>query len=327
VPSLEAYFIDVGTELPGFLPAKFISKKPKTGSPLVLQVVKPQTFSKGMTLSNRITIAGDMCVITSEAYKRRVSGKIKSTAERDRLSEIAGEHCPEGLGIILRTIATERSDEDIIGDIERTTDLYNKICSQSGSPGKVIYTPAGIIHEVMRTFSPSTDIAYFNDKELFDKYFMKYAVPGLPSSVKYYDKPYDLFAFFNISNKIKEAAGRRVRLKSGGTIVFDYTEAMCVIDVNTSKNTGSASFEETALETNMEAAREIAIQIRLRNIGGIIVIDFIDMNKENNEKLNQAFRKYLSGDDRKMTIGGFTSLGNYELTRLRKGVRLKEYHE
>jgi ribonuclease G len=179
----------------------------------------------------------------------------------------------------------------------------------------------------MRSFNPLKDTVYFDDKGLFDKYFSKFTRPGKASSVKYYDKPYDLFAFFNISNKIKEAAGRRVRLKSGGTIVFDYTEAMCVVDVNTSKNTGSDNFEETAFKTNMEAAREIAVQIRLRNIGGIVVIDFIDMSRENNEKLNHEFRKHLAKDDRKMTIGGFTTLGNFELTRIRKGVRLETYYE
>ena len=327
VPSLEAYFIDVGSDLPGYLPGKFVYEKPNIGSPMILQVVKPSAGSKGMTLSARLTIAGDMCVITKDPEKRRVSGKIKSTAKRKRLEEIARRNCPEGFGIILRTIASERSEEDIIYDIEKTTELFTGVSSGTGGPGRVVFTPAGIISEAMRTFNPDTDMVYFEDKGLFDKYFRKFTVPGQPSAVKFYDKSYDMFAFFGISNKIKTAAGRRVRLKSGGTIVFDYTEAMCVIDVNTSKNTGSGNFEETALKTNLEAAEEIAVQIRLRNIGGIIVIDFIDMIKEKNDKLNTVFRMHLSKDDRKMTIGGFTALGNYELTRIRKGVRLETYDD
>jgi len=326
-PSLNAFFIDIGTEISGFLPGKFIDGKPKTGTQLVLQVVKSAIGDKGITLSSEISISGEFCVIASDEKKLRVSKKIKDINEHKRLMKIATENCPVGRGIVIRTNAVGLSSEIIIEDINNTAVLYEKIASAHGGQGDVIYKPAGIIDDVMRTFSAEHDIAYINDMDTFNKYFKQYSVPGNPSPVKHYDKEYNMFAFFSISNKIKEAMGRKVWLKSGGTLVFDYTEAMCVIDVNTSKNTGSGNFSDTAYKTNMEAAAEIAVQIRLRNIGGIIIVDFIDMDKSSNEELAIVFKKHLLRDNMKMAVGGFTALGNYEMTRIRKGRRLGHFDE
>lgn len=324
-PSLDAFFADTGKDLPGYLPGKFIDRNLKPGTVMPLQVVKSETRNKGMTLSSQISVSGDYCVILGDADKCRISSKIQDDDERARLRELAKENCPEGRGIILRTNAGGIDSEDIIMDINNTVEKYNRIISTNGSPGDTIYTPASIAEDVMRNINPQNDIVYFNDLEIFNFYFKRHAIPGKPSPVKYYDKDYEMFAFFGISNKIKEASRRKVWLKNGGTLVFDYTEAMCVVDVNTSKNTGSGNFKDTALRTNLEAAAEIAVQIRLRNIGGIIVIDFIDMDKDDCERLDKAFREHLSRDKKKMTVGGFTALGNYEITRIRKGKRIEIY--
>ena len=163
--------------------------------------------------------------------------------------------------------------------------------------------------------------------DIFNKYFKQFSIPGSAVAVKYYNKDYDMYDFFGISNKIKQALGRKVWLKSGGSLVFDYTEAMCVIDVNTSKNTGSGNFSETAYKTNIEAAAEIAVQIRLRNIGGIIIVDFIDLDKVKSKELDIIFRSQLQKDGKKMTVGGFTFLENYEITRIREGRRLGHFDE
>lgn len=324
-PSLDAYFIDIGAGTNGFLPGRFVDKRTASGNIMLLQVVRAAVGDKGMTLSSIISISGTYSVISSDMRKHRVSGKIKDRDERERLSNIIRDHRPENAGIIIRTNARHVVESEIIEDIETVHGQYNKIISSSGKPGDIIYMPLTVIEESMRTFDPLNDIVYLDDMDLFNKYFSSYAEPGKPSPVKYYDKDYDMYDFFSVSNKIRSAMRRKVWLKSGGSLVFDYTEAMCVIDVNTSKNTGSGNFSDTALRTNTEAAAEIAVQIRLRNIGGIIVIDFIDMDKTSNSELDKIFRKHLQKDDHKMTVGGFTALGNYEITRIRKGKRLHIY--
>jgi len=326
-PSLDAYFIDVGIDIRGFLPGKFTEKKLKTGTQLIVQVVKPAYMDKGMTLSSVISISGKYCVVTSNTEKLRVSVKIKDKSEHTRLMDLAVNNCPQGLGLIIRTNAKGLLDEMIIEDISDTTNLYKSIKAATGSPGEIIYKPEGIIDDVMRNFKIEDDIVYFDDMDIFNKYFKKFSTPGIAAPVKYYNKDYDIYDFFGISNKIKQALGRKVWLKSGGTLVFDYTEAMCVIDVNTSKNTGAGNFSDTAFKTNIEAALEIAVQIRLRNIGGIIIVDFVDMDKPKNKELDIIFREHLENDNKKMTVGGFTSLGNYEITRIRKGRRLEHFDE
>jgi len=326
-PSLDAYFIDVGIDIRGFLPGKFTEKKLKAGTQLVVQVVKPAYMDKGMMLSSVISISGKYCVVTSNTEKLRVSAKIKDKSEHTRLMELAVNNCPQGLGLIIRTNANGLLDEMIIEDISNTTNLYKSIKEATGSPGEIIYKPEGIIGDVMRNFKVEDDIVYFDDIDIFNKYFKKFSTPGITAPVKYYNKDYDIYDFFGISNKIKQALGRKVWLKSGGTLVFDYTEAMCVIDVNTSKNTGAGNFSDTAFKTNIEAALEIAVQIRLRNIGGIIIVDFVDLDKPKNKELDIIFREHLENDKKKMTVGGFTSLGNYEITRIRKGRRLEHFDE
>lgn len=320
--SLDAYFINVGSDINGFLPGKYNNGKHKIGTQLILQVVRPATGEKGAMLSSKISISGKFGVINSESKTVRISSRINNETERERLLNIAKTSIKDNLGIIIRTNAEKTTSADLVSDIENTIISYKQILKSQGAIGSIIYKPDSILDEVMRNFNSVNDIAYFNDMDLFNKYFGIFKKPGNPATIKYYDREYEMFAFFGISTKIKEAMTRKMWLKSGGSLVFDYTEAMCVIDVNSSKNTGNGSFSDTAYRTNIEAAEEIAVQIRLRNIGGIIIIDFIDMDKDANDKLDREFRNYLSKDTKKMTVGGFTTLGNYEITRIRKGKRL-----
>ncbi|MBN2558821.1 MAG: ribonuclease E/G, partial [Clostridia bacterium] len=230
-------------------------------------------------------------------------------------------------GIIFRTKAQGQPAEILGPDIKDAFDRLARIGKASGSPGTVLSRPEGIIAGVMRTFNPATDIAFFNDIDVFGKYFDMYGRPGGAPAIKFYNEKYDMFDFFSISNKIKEASGRRVRLGCGGTIVFDYTEAMCVIDVNSARNTGSGNFRDTAVRTNLEAAGEIAVQLRLRNIGGIVVVDFIETNEEDMKRVDSEFKGHLARDGRIVNAGGFTPLGMYELIRSRKGSVLGIEHE
>lgn len=325
--SLDAYFIDIGSNQNGFLPGKYSNIKYKAGTQLNFQVVRPSSGDKGILLSSKISVSGKFCVINGEDNTIRISSRINSSIERERLLGIAKENLTDNIGIIVRTSAYGAGIDDLTTDFKSAKNIYKRIFSTHGEIGSVIYEPDSIIGEAMRHFNNENDVAYFNDMNLFEKYFSIFTAPGRPATIKYYDKDYEMFAFFGISTKIKEAMNRKVWLKSGGNLVIDYTEAMCVIDVNSSKNTGQQSFTGTAIKTNMEAAKEIAVQIRLRNIGGIIIIDFIDMDEKAKEELDIEFRGYLSKDNKKMTIGGFTSLGNYEITRIRKGKRLEIYDE
>ncbi|MCD6321957.1 MAG: ribonuclease E/G, partial [Clostridiales bacterium] len=165
-PSLDAYFIDVGTDLKGFLPEKFAGKTLKVGTQLILQVVKPAYMDKGMTLSSVVSVSGKYCVITSNSEKLRVSAKIKEKSESERLIEIAINNCPQDLGLIIRTNANGQSDEIIAEDISNTAKLYKKIIATSGSPGETIFKPEGIIDDVMRNFNGEDDIVYFDDMDM-----------------------------------------------------------------------------------------------------------------------------------------------------------------
>ncbi|MFO7611584.1 MAG: ribonuclease E/G [Clostridia bacterium] len=319
-PSLNAYFVDAGEDANAYLPEKYAGKTTlKPGAVLPFIVLRTARGSKGMTLGREIMLAGEFCAVDESGGPPRVSKKIKDPAERERLANIAVECKPEWGGVIFRTKAQGQTAEILEKDISDAFARLARIGKTSGSPGTVLFRPEGIIAGIMRTFNPATDTAYFNDIDIFGKHFDMYGRSGGPSVIKYYNEKYDMFDFFSISNKIKEAAGRKVRLGCGGTIVFDYTEAMCVIDVNSAKNTNSGNFRETAVKTNMEAAGEIAVQLRLRNIGGIVVVDFIETNEEDMKLVDSEFKGHLARDGRIVNAGGFTPLGMYELIRSRKG--------
>lgn len=265
---------------------------------------------------------GDFCICGSINKPGRVSAKIQDEEKRKNLNAVIASFSEHNKEIIIRTIAQDNITEDIRKDVETTLNKLSDIEACKGAPGDILYKPENIIDKIIKNYNPETDKVYFNDITTFDKYFDRYRENSANKGFKHYNKEYDMFDFFSISNKLREAGMRKVRLKSGAEIVFDYTEAMCVIDINSSKNSSPGSFEETALKTNLEAASEIAIQLRLRNIGGIIVIDFIETDVQGMAETDRFFRECLKDDDRRMDIGGFTSLGNYELIRSRKGRRI-----
>lgn len=329
VLSLNAFFIDIGGDMPGYLPAKnTVTANLKEGMQIPLQVVRCASGDKGMVLSEYLYVSGRYCVMGGGQKTFRVSKKIEKASERERLFVIAEKYKPADKELVIRTNAAGVCEKEIKEDIEKTDKILNGIKEERGKAGSILHRPEDIAATIMRRFNPAEDTVYFNDFDMYNLYFKNHIKRNNTEvKIKLYKKDYDMFDFFNISNKIKEASGKKVLLKCGGTLVFDYTEAMCVIDVNSAKNTKSKKFSDTVFKTNIEAAAEIALQLRVRNIGGIIVIDFIDMDKETAESLDMQFREFLSRDNRKISIGGFTSLGNYELVRSKRGKRLEINYE
>jgi len=320
-PSLNAWFIDVGSNKKAYLPAKNIrGEKINQGAIYPFQVVKEERGSKGMTVSMLVSVSGKYAVCR-RGNGSRVSGKIQNSDRRKELVNLCEQLEDDKTEIIIRTLAEYAPDEEIEEDIANVHFKLELIESAKGSPGKVLHKPESIADSLMRRFNPETDKAYFNCFDTYQRYFNEFRSKA-GNSIKHFTRDYEMFDFFNASIQLKRASMRKISLKSGATLVFDYTEAMTVIDVNSSKNISGGDFEKTALETNIEAAVEITRQIRLRNISGIIIIDFMQTGKEGMEMIDLFFRDQLKADSRYKTIGGFTSLGNYELTRASGGRRL-----
>lgn len=323
-PALDAYFIDVGTEKKAYLPEKNLyGINIKQNSIMAFQILHGERGSKGMYLSCRLLITGKYCICGNIERNSRISSKIDNNKARERLKHVLESNKNINEEIIFRTIAQNASSEEIEEDLRENLHKLELIKLSEGSPGEILCRPETIIDKILKKVNFTEDSIYFDNIDTFNEYYKKYNSNGMNKCFKHYNKEYDIFDFFSISTKLREAFERKVRLKNGGQIVFDYTEAMCVIDVNSSKNSSPGNLSETAYKTNIEAAKEIAIQLRLRNIGGIIIIDFIETNEESRKKIDEYFKEHLNADSRRLKIGGFTNLGNYELVRSRKGRRLE----
>jgi ribonuclease G len=323
-PALDAYFVDAGNEKKAYLPEKNkYEMNIKQNAIMPFQVLHVERGSKGMYLSCKLLVYGKYCICSNISKESRVSAKITDENEKKRLGDLIDSFSGSNREVIIRTVAQYTDSEEIKNDIQDCLGRLDDIESAAGNPGDILCNPDDLIDIIMKRYDPETDKVYFNEIDTFNRYYSKHSHNGEHRGIRHYNKDYDMFDFFSISTRLREAGSRRVRMKSGAELFFDYTEAMCVIDVNSSKNTSPSNFQDTALKTNLEAAEEIAVQLRLRNIGGIIVIDFIDTDEWGRIETDNYFRKCLEADSRRMQVGGFTTLGNYELIRSRKGRRLE----
>jgi len=317
-PSLNAVFIDIGDTKTGYLPIS--NKKYKNNQEVVVQIRKEKIEDKGVSLSEIINIAGEFSVVSMGKGKCGVSSKITDEDERSRLKNIARKYSKEGYFIVIRTKALNRSEEEIIADINKSYDILTDIEDNMHNVkvGKILYQRDNNIIKILdRYFNPKEDTLIINDFNLYEEYFHKYPENN---NIKYYSKEYDIYDYYNISAQINTIKYKKVWLQSGGYILIDYATAMTVIDVNSGKNNASKKKDDTFLQTNIEAAAEIARQIKLRNIGGIIVIDFINSeNKKIRGDILDTFNKHIADDNMKITVGGFTKLGLFELTRQKTG--------
>jgi ribonuclease G len=341
LPGMQSAFVEIGLERAAFLhvadiwehrpregcaaSAKPIEKILAEGQPIVVQVVKDPIGSKGARLSTQVSIAGRLLVYLPQDPHIGISQRIGDEAGRVALRERLQQVMPadEKGGFIVRTIAETATAEELAADIAYLRHLWHDLRERAieAKPAELIYEDLSLAQRVMRDMvSADTGRVMIDSRENFQKLagFADTYTPQVRTKLDHYTGERPLFDLYNVEHEIEKALGRRVELKSGGYLIIDQTEAMTTIDVNTGGYVGTRNFDDTIFKTNLEAAQTIARQLRLRNLGGIIVLDFIDMDSEEHRSaVLEELRKALARDRTRMTVNGFTQLGLVEMTRKR----------
>ncbi|MDZ4858849.1 MAG: Rne/Rng family ribonuclease [Candidatus Hydrogenedentes bacterium] len=353
VPGIQAAFIDIGMEKNGFLYVSDIAgaegtgdfvfeegtAKPKgaarRGKPpsiesllkknqhIMVQVSKDTLGTKGVRLTNYVTLPGRYVVLMPTVKQLGVSRKIGSERERERLRKDLQSVRPPGVGLILRTAGEGKKKADFQDDVKYLSKVWGDIKTkmETAKTAALLHADLGPILRIVRDmFTNDIEKLTLDDAAEFERVldFLDSFAPSLKSRVKHYNQKRPIFDKFGIEKEIDKALNRKVYLKSGGYICIDQTEALIAIDVNTGRFTGTKHLEETVFKTNLEAAEEIARQARLRDLGGIIVIDFIDMAIEKNRReLLKQMQEYLKHDRAKTTVSEISELGMIEMTRKR----------
>jgi ribonuclease G len=338
LPGMQSAFIDIGGERAAFLHVadmrahRHNGEQPTPierllgeGQQLMVQVVKDPIGTKGARLSTQISIAGRFLVYLPHESHIGISQRIEDEEERAHLREKLQQLLPpeEKGGFIIRTVAETASDGELKSDVNYLRRLWGGIQDKAGSVSALtlLYQDLGLSLRVLRDFVHEETARILVDSGEACKKMVAFGqdfTPNVAERVERYGGERPLFDLYGVEEEIEKALARRVDLKSGGYLIIDQTEALTTIDVNTGGYVGVRSFDDTIFKTNLEAAQIIARQLRLRNIGGIIIVDFIDMDTEEhrNAVLNE-FRKALARDRTHMTVNGFTQLGLVEMTRKR----------
>ncbi len=345
LPGMEAAFVDIGLERAGFLhvsdfdlgegdededggePKKLpsINELVHEGQSLLVQVVKDPIGSKGARLTTSISVPSRYLVYMPNASLIGISVKIEDEAERERLRNLLSDCMNEKRsgGCIVRTAAEGVEDEELNRDIKFLCTLWDSIQEQARSarPGTCVHEDLPLAIRTLRDMVDNdTEVVMVDSRETWEKLkkFAEKYIPDLPCRIEHYPGDRPLFDLYNIDDEIERALGRKVELKSGGYLIIDQTEAMTTIDINTGAFVGHHNLEETIFKTNMEAAQAIARQLRLRNLGGIIIIDFIDMGIEDHKRqVLKSLEKYLDRDHAKTQVCEVSPLGLVEMTRKR----------
>ncbi len=299
------------------------------GQELTVQIIKELSGNKGPRITTRVSLTGKYMVLIPGSSGIGISKKITDAKERKRLKNLIKSLDPGQSGVIVRTAAQDLTEGQIEADFQtlmkRKTDLEES--EKRGAVPRCLYREQDILYEAVREYlTPEINRFLINDVQVYEalRAIVAETAPHLLSKVQLYSKSYELFSFYSVEGDIEEALSRKVRLKSGAYLIFDRTEALTVVDVNSGKYTGRYDKEETALKINLEAAAELARQLRLRNVGGIVIADFIDMESPENKALVlQKLRDEVKADKVQTVIVGITSLGLVEMTR--KKVRLPLY--
>lgn len=338
LPGMQSAFIDIGWERSAFLhvadiwenlingvPDKPIEKVLFEGQTLLVQVIKDPIGTKGARLSTQISIAGRSLVYLPQETHIGVSQRIESEEERELLRSKLQQALPpeHSGGYIIRTLAETSSDIDFRADIDYLDKLWNKLQQQAKtqSAPALLYQELDISLRVLRDFvSEETTRILIDSRETHERMtvFAGDYIATAVGKLSHYIGERPLFDLYGVEDEIERAISRRVDLKSGGYLIIDQTEALTTVDVNTGGFVGGRSFDDTIFKTNLEAAQVIARQLRLRNLGGIIICDFIDMdNAEHRDAVLEEFKKMLARDRTRITVNGFSALGLVEMTRKR----------
>ncbi|HEY0475231.1 MAG TPA: Rne/Rng family ribonuclease, partial [Kribbella sp.] len=344
LPSMEAAFIDIGKGRNAVLYAgevdwstlgagngpRKIESVLKSGQAVLVQVTKDPIGHKGARLTNQISLPGRYVVYVPRGGNGGISRKLPDT-ERNRLKGILKDIVPDEAGVIVRTAAEGATEDELTRDVSRLQSYWEDIDkkSKSGQAPQLLHGEPDLLIRVVRDlFTEDFTKLVISGDEAYDqvKEYVSYVAPHLADRVEKWSSDGDVFANFRIDEQIKKALDRKVWLPSGGSLIIDRTEAMTVVDVNTGKFTGSGgNLEETVTKNNLEAAEEIVRQLRLRDIGGIIVIDFIDMVLElNRDLVLRRLVECLGRDRTKHQVAEVTSLGLVQMTRKRIGTGLLE---
>ncbi len=340
-PSLEACFVDYGAERHGFLPFKEIARTSLTGESgdagrgriqdllregqeLIVQVEKDERGTKGAALTNYISLAGRYLVLMPNnprggGVSRRIEGE-----ERNELRDLLAQlEVPPGMSLIGRTAGIGRSLEELQWDLNYLLHLWQAIdgAARAQSGAFLIYQESSLVIRAIRDyFTPDIGEILIDKPDIYEqaRQFMAHVMPSNVNKVKLYTDSVPLFSRFQIEHQIETAYSRVVSLPSGGAIVIDHAEALVAIDVNSAQATKGADIEQTAFNTNLEAADEVARQLRLRDLGGLIVIDFIDMESQKNQReVEERLREALRHDRARVQIGKISRFGLLELSRQR----------
>ena len=355
LPGMQAAFVDIGLEKAAFLyvadvfdameefetfmdgngkgeageseqviqPLHPIEELLQEGQEILVQVSKEPIGTKGARITSHISLPGRHLVYMPTVDHVGISRRIEEEEERERLKEIVERVKPTAGGFIVRTAAEGKSEEDLVADMNYLTKLWEEIVKRNerGHAPSLIHADLDVTQKVIRDIlTEDVNRIVVDSRHEHDKIvqFISTFMPKMKYTMELYDEDEPIFDHFGLEVEISRALGRKVWLKSGGYIIIEQTEALTAIDVNTGRFVGKHNLEDTILKTNLEAVKEIAYQLRLRNIGGIIIIDFIDMEKEvNREKVFTALEEALKSDKSKTNILKISELGLVEMTRKR----------
>ncbi len=346
LPGMEAAFVDIGTPKNAVLYRSDVSYDPDDieggGKPriedvleakqtIICQVTKNPIGVKGARLTQEVSLPGRFVVLVPNSSTYGISKRLPDN-ERKRLRKILDGVKPDHHGVIVRTAAEDVTSEEIENDVKRLVALWDQIdalAKKSKAPTLLYREPDVAVRVIREEFSKDYRAVVIDDRELYDEVndYVSGITPALADRVQYYDAPetggteqLPLFERHHIHEQLHRALDRKVWLPSGGSLIIEHTEALTVIDVNTGKNVGKSSLEDTVYANNLEAAEEVARQLRLRDIGGIIVIDFIDMEvKKNRDDVGRVLREALARDKTRTQVFDISELGLVEMTRKRIG--------
>jgi ribonuclease E len=343
-PSLQAAFLDLGTTRNGFLqindvhPALFKEntrgRGPKgkvrmqdvlsAGQEIIVQVIKEERELKGATLSTYLSLPGRYLVLMPGSDRGGVSRKINDPEHRRRLKLLSQEfELPDGMGVIIRTAGLDRSMSDLSRDLETQLKVWERVVSsvKDAKSPEVLYAESDLALRVVRDyFNPDIREILIDDLATFERVrdFVGNVMPRYRSRIKHYSGELPLFSLFAIEDQVADTLRPEIKLRSGGSIVIEQLEALVAIDVNSGKATTQGDIEQTALKTNLEAADEVARQLRLRDLGGLVVVDFIDMlDRRNRAAVEKQIREAVKMDKARIELGTLSKFGLLEMSRQR----------